>query len=179
MGLRSLCSHDNLSIGLAAADTMSCALTISRARRNSRVSCIRREIKRLRVRKENPLDVGRHSAELWAGVMKLFWEPMLLPPFAVGCSRQPLLHGNCFAMVTTSSGSSITATGATTRIGLEPSTLRPRTLEALRAKPFPTANPLNPVDTNPARDCHHHVPCLRQACSINMMSAGFFFSETR
>jgi acyl-CoA synthetase (NDP forming) len=66
--------------------------------------------------------------------------------FAVGFSRQPLPKGNRFAIVTNAGGPSITATDATIRRGLELTTLRPETIESLKAKLPPTANFSNPVD---------------------------------
>ncbi|MGH8597950.1 MAG: acetate--CoA ligase family protein, partial [Gammaproteobacteria bacterium] len=66
--------------------------------------------------------------------------------FAVGFSRQPLPKGNRFAIVTNAGGPGIMATDAAIRYGLELATLRPETLESLKAKLPPTANLSNPVD---------------------------------
>jgi len=68
-----------------------------------------------------------------------------LSDFAVGFSRQPLPKGNRFAIVTNADGPGIMATDATTRHGLDLTTLRPETIESLKAKLPPTANFHNPV----------------------------------
>jgi acyl-CoA synthetase (NDP forming) len=78
--------------------------------------------------------------------------------FAVGFSRQPLPIGNRFAIVTKASGPRIMATDAPTRYGLELTTLRPETIESLKAKLPPTANFPDPVDANHER--HRAVRCL-------------------
>jgi acyl-CoA synthetase (NDP forming) len=62
-----------------------------------------------------------------------------LSDFAVGFSRQPLLKGNRFAVVTNAGGPGIMATDASIQHGLELTTLRPETIESLRAKLPPTA----------------------------------------
>jgi acyl-CoA synthetase (NDP forming) len=59
--------------------------------------------------------------------------------FAVGFSRQPLPKGNRFAVVTKADGSSVMATDAPIRRGLELTTLRPETIESSKAKLPPTA----------------------------------------
>jgi acetyltransferase len=66
--------------------------------------------------------------------------------FAVGFSRQPLPKGNHFAIVTNAGGPGIMATDAAIRHGLDLTTLRPETIESLKAKLPPTANFHNPVD---------------------------------
>jgi len=64
--------------------------------------------------------------------------------FAVGFSRQPLPTGNRFAIVTNASGPGIRATDATARRGLDLTTLRPETIESVKAKLPPTANVIPP-----------------------------------
>jgi hypothetical protein len=65
--------------------------------------------------------------------------PQYRPTFAVGFSRQPLPKGSCFAIVTNADGTSIIATDAVVRFGLELAKLRPETLESFEAKLPPTA----------------------------------------
>jgi hypothetical protein len=76
--------------------------------------------------------------------------------FAVGFSRQPLPKGNRFAIVTKADGARIMATNAPIRHGLDLTTLRPETIESLKAKLPPTANFHDPVDTDPER---HRAVC--------------------
>lgn len=64
--------------------------------------------------------------------------------FAVGFSRQPLPTGNRFASLTNASGPGIRATDATARRGLDLTTLRPETVESVKAKRNPTANVIPP-----------------------------------
>jgi hypothetical protein len=57
-----------------------------------------------------------------------------------------LPKGNRFAIVTNAGGPCIMATDATIRHGLELTTLRPETIESVKAKLPPTANFHSPVD---------------------------------
>jgi hypothetical protein len=83
--------------------------------------------------------------------------------FAVGFSRQPLPRGNRFAIVTNAVGPGIMATDATIRHGLELTTLRPETIESVKAKLPPTANFHNPADVIAGRV----IPLLTPQCTVD------------
>jgi acetate---CoA ligase (ADP-forming) len=81
--------------------------------------------------------------------------------FAVGFSRQPLPKGNRFAIVTNAGGPGIMATDAAIRYGLDPATLRPETIESLKAKLPPTASLSNPVDVIGDATCDRYTAALK------------------
>lgn len=66
--------------------------------------------------------------------------------YAVCFSRQPMLRGERIALVTNAGGLGIMATDACERAGLKMATLKPETVEHLRANLPPACNVLNPID---------------------------------